>query len=167
MRALGLILALAWGASAACAACTSSSTGATPADAGPADTGPTVTCDNDSRVDTYVANLAKTSTSGALKVTLMGSDPVPPARGTNAWTVKVEDGSGNAIPDAALEVTPFMPDHGHGTSVRPVITPKGDGTYTIDPLYLFMPGVWRITIALPATDAGPGESVAFFFCVAG
>ena len=143
-------------------ACTSSDGGATSSDsATPADAGPTVTCQNDSRVDTYVANLTKTSSSGQMKVTLVASDPAPPVRGNNTWSVKVTDGAGGAVNGASLAVTPFMPDHGHGTSVKAAINAKGDGVYEITPLYLFMPGVWKITIA-NGTD-----SVDFFFCVAG
>ena len=68
-----------------------------------------------------------------------------------------------------ITVTPFMPDHGHGTSVRAVVTAQPDGSFSVTPLYLFMAGVWRVTIAVGvgASDAGASESVAFFFCVAG
>src|SRR5262249_28479379 len=125
------------------------------------DAGPTVTCQNDPRVDTYVANLTKASPSGQVKVTLVSSDPAPPIRGTNTWTVKVTDVGGNPMATADLVVTPFMPDHGHGTTIKAAITPKGDGTYEIQPLYLFMPGVWRISIGLGK------DTVEFFFCVAG
>ena len=37
-------------------------------------------------------------------------------------------------------------------------------------VYLFMAGVWRVTIAVTpanAGDAGAPESVQFFFCIAG
>jgi hypothetical protein len=130
-------------------------------DAASSDGGPTVSCQSDPRVDTYVANLSKASPSGQLKVALVSSDPAPPIRGTNTWTVKVTDAGGNPVANADLTVTPFMPDHGHGTTIKAAITPKGDGNYEIQPLYLFMPGVWRVTIALGK------DSVEFFFCVAG
>ncbi len=151
---------------------TSSSSGA-PADAPDGQPEPsaveagTVTCQNDHRVDTYVANLAKASQSGALRVTLASIDPAPPAIGTNGWTIRITDGSGTPMSNAPLTVTPFMPDHGHGSSIRAIVTPGSDGTYTVSPLYLFMPGVWRVTFALPAGDAGRAESVEFFFCIAG
>jgi len=149
----------------ALAACTSSS-GAAP-DAG-ADDGAVVSCANDPRVDTYTANMTKASKSGAVKVTLVASDPAPPAIQTNKWTIKVTDANGAAIPGATIAVAPFMPDHGHPTSVKPVITANADGTYRIDPLYLFMPGVWRITISVgTGADAGATEDVAFFFCIQG
>ncbi len=155
---------------AGAAGCTSSSgsSGAAPADAQPV-----VTCQNDTRVDTYVANLAKSSSTGKLKVTLVSSDPAPPSVGTNSWTLHVADASGAPMSNAPLAIASFMPDHGHGSSVKAVITPQADGNYAVTPVYLFMPGVWRITFSLPAAsaDAGAGagaaEEVAFFFCVAG
>lgn len=148
------------------AACSSSNPGTTPPDAG-TDPGSdaAVTCQKDPRVDTYVANLVKTS--GDMKVTLVSSDPAPPVRGTNTWTIRVADGAGNPVTGAAINVTPFMPDHGHGTSVRAVVTPQADGTYTVAPVYLFMPGVWKITFSMPGPDGGAAPSVDFFFCVAG
>jgi hypothetical protein len=131
------------------------------------DDGGLVTCQSDPRVDTYVANLTKASTSGALKVTLVSSDPAPPAKGSNTWIIRAADGSGAPMTNAPLTVTPFMPDHGHGSSVVATITPQADGSYNVAPLYLFMPGVWRITFTLPATDAGAAQSVDFFFCISG
>ncbi len=150
-------------------ACTTSSgsSGASGAVADAQASDATVTCQKDARVDTYVANLAKASTSGGLKVTLVASEPAPPSVGTNAWTLRVTDGAGAPMSNAPLSIASFMPDHGHGSSVKAVITPKGDGSYSVTPVYLFMPGVWRVTFALPATDAAPAEEVQFFFCIAG
>lgn len=145
---------------------TSSGSPGSPIDAGTSDS--VVSCQNDSRVDQYVANLAKASSDGALKVTLVSSDPAPPAVGTNTWTIKVTDGTGAPMSNAPIKLDPFMPDHGHGTSVEAGIAAQPDGAYTITNLYLFMPGVWRLTFSLPgAPDAGPGPSVQFFFCVSG
>jgi hypothetical protein len=154
----------------ALAACTTHSSPAQPAgDAAVAgdDDGGTVSCQDDPRVDTYVANLARSSASGALKVTLVSGDPAPPAKGTNAWVVRIEDASGAPMPSAPLSVTPFMPDHGHGTSIVATITPHGDGTYDVAPLYLFMPGVWRVTFAIAADAGAAAQSVDFYFCISG
>jgi hypothetical protein len=111
--------------------------------------------------------LSKTSANGALKITLVSSDPAPPAKGINTWVIRVADGSGTPLTQAPLKVTPWMPDHNHGPSVVATITSQGDGSYNVSPLDFFMPGVWRITFALPATDASPASSVEFFFCVSG
>lgn len=153
-------------AAVAGAGCSTSS--AAPDDAGTGtDDAPVVSCGTDPRVDTYTANMTKTSKSGAVKVTLVLSDPGPPTHGTNTWTLKVTDGAGVALVSPTVAVTPFMPDHGHGTSVRAVVTAQPDGTYSVTPLYLFMAGVWRVTIDVNVGDAAAPESVAFFFCVAG
>ncbi len=162
---LAALAGLALAALGACGDDTSPPPSGGGADAGPVDSGVAVTCQNDGRVDTYVANLSKASPSGAVKVTLVSSDPGPPGRGTNAWVLKVTDGAGAPISNAALAVTPFMPDHGHGTSVKPTITAGPDGRYDIVNVYLFMPGVWRVTVAVPG--AGGTETATFFFCVAG
>src|SRR6185295_7599560 len=112
--------------------------------------------------------LSHASADASLTLELMTADPAPPARGTNSWNVRLTDGSGAPISGVALEVTPFMPDHGHGTSVVPTVTAGDDGTYAIQGLYLFMPGVWRVTFALDAHANGTDPNVVnFFFCVAG
>jgi YtkA-like len=163
LRTLSLLGAVV--AITAAAACSSSSTGTTPAaDTGNADSGVAVTCQNDPRVATYVANLVEKSASGSMSVTLVSSDPAPPIRGTNDWVVKIADASGNPMANATLTVTPFMPDHGHGTSVTPTVTTNPDGSYAVANVYLFMPGVWRVTIANTAAAA---DSVDFFFCIPG
>lgn len=164
-RPLACLAALALAASA-CGDDTSPAPSGGGADAGPVDSGVAVTCQNDGRVDTYVANLAKASPSGAVKVTLVSSDPGPPVRGTNAWVLKITDGAGAPISNAALTVTPFMPDHGHGTSVKPTVTAGADGRYDVANVYLFMPGVWRVTVGVP-TAAGGSDTATFFFCIAG
>ena len=114
---------------------------------------------------TYAPGLSVTSTSGNRKYVLLSSNPSPPARGTDTWTIRITDAAGTAQPGLSVSVLPFMPDHGHGTSVNASVTANNDGTYTVDPLYFFMPGVWRITFAVPPNQLNDvGE---FFFCIPG
>ncbi len=141
-------------------ACTSSSSSSSSSSGQTGDAGPTVSCDGDPRVDTYVANLAKTSAMGTMKVTLVASDPAPPIVGTNAWTLKVTDASGAAV-TSDVTVATWMPDHGHTASVKPSPAAQPDGSWKVGNLVFFMGGVWRITI----THAG--DSVQYFFCVDG
>ena len=155
-----LVIAAAFAALVGCTSSSGSNNGTTSSGDTGQDSGPTVTCDKDSRVDTYVANLEKKSANGALTATLMASDPAPPIRGTNTWTLKLVDAGGKPV-TTGVTITPFMPDHGHGTSVQPTLTPQPDGTWKIENLYFFMPGVWRITITSGA------DSVEYFFCIAG
>ena len=69
-----------------------------------------------------------------------------------------------------LGVDRYMPDHGHGTSVEPIIETDEPGAFTIRQMFLFMPGVWRIGFdAYPgASEDGPElDSVRLYFCVEG
>ncbi len=140
---------------AALVACGSSSS--------PADAGDVVNCQSDPRVMTYAPNLAVKSSGGSMTFTLVQSNPAPPGRGNDSWTVHVADASGQALPNLSLSVLPFMPDHGHGTSVDPAVSNTGGGNYTVNPLYFFMPGVWRIRF----TSAASAETADFWFCIQG
>ena len=143
------------------AAC-GSSTVTPPADAGNV----VIDCTKDPRVAQYAPNLTVTSASGALDFILLNSNPAPPAAETNVWSIKITSSSGVSQPNITATVLPFMPDMGHGTSIVPSMTSNGDGTYAVQPLYLFMAGVWTITFTtVPAS--GPSDSAVFFFCVEG
>jgi hypothetical protein len=84
-----------------------------------------------------------TSTSGALHVELR-SVPDPPVRGQNVGQVTVTDGNGQAVDGVSVEVLPWMPSHGHGTSEAVGVTDQGGGVFIANPLYLFMAGEWQI-----------------------
>jgi hypothetical protein len=121
-------------------------------------------CQFDSRAMTYAPGMQLSGTGGVLKFAIESATPAPPLKGNNSWSVKILDGSGAAVTGATMTAVPFMPDHGHGTQVTPVVTPDGD-SYTVAPLYLFMPGLWQVT--LDATSAAGDDSVKFDFCIAG
>ena len=91
--------------------------------------------------------------------------PAPPVRGDNSWTVKVTTPSGGAVSGATLEAVPFMPEHGHGTSVEAVATANDEGSFMVTPLDFFMPGLWRVT--LTAKAGALTDTASFFFCVPG
>jgi hypothetical protein len=127
------------------------------------DAGDVVNCQNDPRVFTYAPGMTVKSVSGAMTFALVQSVPAPPGRGNDTWTIHVTDSSGQTLPNLSLSVLPFMPDHGHGTSVTPGVTANGGGDYTVTPLYFFMPGVWRIRF----TPAGSTDTADFWFCIPG
>lgn len=119
-------------------------------------------CASETRADTYAAGLEKVSASGNLRVSLLDASPAPPQKGDNVWTIAVHDAADAPIDGATLTMTPFMPDHGHGSAVTPVVAPAGEsGKYTIDKIYLPMAGYWEMTIRLGE------EQVVFGFCVEG
>jgi hypothetical protein len=124
-----------------------------------------VGCATRTDVDVYAQGLQRASPNGHFSATLVSADPAPPVRGTNNWTVKLTDAQGNVAGDAP-EATPFMPEHGHGTSVVPSMQKQNDGTYQVGPLYLFMPGVWRVTFS-PMAGATDADSPRFLFCIDG
>jgi hypothetical protein len=131
--------------------------------------GATVSCTSDSRVDVYTANLKKTGQRGVATFTLVESQPAPPARGTNVLKLKVDMDGTPVTGDLFAGLK--MPDHGHPTSVQPVVTfDPSTSTYTIDPAFLFMPGVWRLQFDAysAASDAGPPlDTGVYYFCIQG
>ncbi len=121
-------------------------------------------CLTDVRAMTYAANMQLASKEGRLKLVLESSDPAPPIKGNNNWVLKVLDAAGAPVTGATLMVVPKMPDHGHGTSIVPTITPMGDA-YQIGNVNLFMAGLWEVTISVSA--AMSSDYGVFSFCVAG
>jgi hypothetical protein len=147
----------------------SSSSGSGAATTPPADddSGVVITCENDPRGLQYASGMSVTSSSGNVKVALMAASPAPPEVQLNTWTLSVTDANGDAIPNAAPVMVPWMPDHGHGPSVQPTATPTGDGkTFTVSDIDLFMAGVWRLTISATPTAAIP-DQVVYYFCIEG
>ncbi len=128
-----------------------------------------VSCAADPRVDAYAPGLTKPGGAGVLTFELSSSQPSPPAKGQNTFEVSVRDGDGEPL-TGALGIELFMPDHGHGTTVTPVVSfDESSQRFTIAPVYLFMAGVWRVELALSASDADavPIDSAEFFFCIEG
>ena len=122
-------------------------------------------CETDPRALTYAANLTKLGEQGTLQVALMQAVPAPPLRGSNTWRVRIERAGGGAAAQPAVNVTLLMPEHGHGSSVIPVVTPQPDGSFEIAPLYLFMPGLWQAKFGL--TSGADTDTVVMAFCVSG
>jgi hypothetical protein len=151
-----LILPLAGLALAACGG--NGGGGAAKADAG-------YDCSLDDRGETFTAGMSKTGDAG-YQFALMDALPSPPDKGNNTWTVEVRDPNGDPVVDLDLAVKPFMPDHGHGSPTTPVITATGDGVFSVDPVYMFMPGLWEMTLSVKDTDATLDTAV-FRFCVDG
>ncbi len=78
------------------------------------------------------------------RVTIVVTNPAPPARFTNWWAVRIEDREGAPMFDPArLTVSAFMPEHGHGAPIAPGVTAEVDGLI-VGPLELWMPGQWEI-----------------------
>lgn len=126
---------------------------------------PATSCAADTRKDVYTAGLSKPA--GTLNVKLVESRPGPPIKGTNAMTIEIRDAAGQPVDGAMVTVTPWMPDHAHGSAVKPEVTPAGEGKYEIEKVYLAMAGLWQIKIAVQPAGGGPLQETMFQFCLDG
>lgn len=153
VTAATLVLALALGLGVGCSD-------------GGGDDGATYNCEAETRDEQYLAGMQKTGTGG-VQVTLTSATPAPPGRDDNTWVVDLAMG-GAPLTGATVKVTPFMPDHRHGTSVAVVVTPDAAtaGRYELSPINLWMPGLWEITIDVTPVG-GQRDSVVFRFCITG
>jgi len=108
------------------------------------------TCTTEKRAVPYRPGIEVTSSAGLFTVKLVQSVPGPPVKGNEVWTIEVDDATTTpttSLDNLTVSVTPWMPDHGHGTN--PVnVTASGGGEYGLDPLYLYMAGYWEIRLAI-------------------
>jgi hypothetical protein len=84
-----------------------------------------------------------TSASGLVSVSVWTS-PAPPTKGLNAVRFRVVDAGGAPLDGAGVSATVWMPAHGHGTSVKPSVTERGDGVYDVERVVFFMDGHWEV-----------------------
>jgi YtkA-like protein len=121
-------------------------------------------CDAEERDDGYVVGLEKSGDH--VRVRLLQIDPPPPARGDSRWSIEVVDlETGVPREDFSLTVEPYMPDHLHGTAVPCEVTHDGEaGQLTLDPVNLFMPGLWEVRLHFEFVDLTL-DFVQFSFCV--
>jgi hypothetical protein len=62
--------------------------------------------------------------------------------------VEVLDAEGAPAEDVRLEVTGWMPDHGHGMLRATEVAPLGDGLHRVRGMLLHMGGLWEIHVAV-------------------
>lgn len=83
----------------------------------------------------------RTSATGAFNVELTYQNEFQSGR--NDIQLKLTDAYGEAVPGAKIEITPWMPDMGHGVMAIPRVTDKGKGKY--DVLFMLsMGGLWEL-----------------------
>lgn len=120
-------------------------------------------CAADTRKDVYAPGLTKPA--GAFSVKLVSTDPAAPTNQNNTFDFAVTDAAGAPLDGATITVTPWMPDHAHGSAVRPTVTATGGGNYVAKNVYLAMAGLWRITVTVES--AGTRQDAVFQFCLDG
>ena len=121
-------------------------------------------CENETRADEFIVGLDKVGQNG-LKVVLLEATPARPAKGDNDWRIQVLDATDTALDGLQIGVTPWMPDHGHGTTVKTVVSEVegATGEYTLSPVNLWMPGLWTVTLNI--NDSA--DEVVFATCIEG
>jgi hypothetical protein len=113
--------------------------------------------------DNYVAGLQKTTLNGHFTVTLVESTPIPKDIDKYDWRLTITDSSGQPIGNAEVAAEPMMPAHGHGT--QPPVTSgemSEDNAYLLSQMYLYMPGVWEVTIRIKSEE-GLEDEVSYLF----
>ena len=124
-------------------------------------------CAAETRADTFVVGLDKQGEAGKLDFKLVTAFPAPPTRGDNTWRLQISAMTsgvvGSGVSGASLAVTPFMPDHQHGSPVQVAITDMGSGAYVLAPVNLWMPGLWETTVQ--ATSGAMADQAVFRFCI--
>jgi hypothetical protein len=139
--------------------------GACASDSHGGDGGESYNCAEEDRDDEFVIGLQKNGQAGQLEFRLMSANPAPPARGDNEWILQLNGmGGGAAVAGAQMAVTPFMPDHQHGTPLAVDIEPQAtEGQYKLAPVNMWMPGLWEITIE--AAAGAQSDTVVYRFCI--
>lgn len=110
-------------------------------------------CEGETRAPTFRPGLEVEGAS--ITVRVVSARPLQPIVGTNQWVLHVDDTNGVAVTGASVTVTPFMPDHGHGSPVRTVVSELRGGDYRASELFFSMPGYWQTRVQVTRTvDAG-------------
>ena len=128
-----------------------------------------IDCALETRDDEFAIGLEKISPNGT-HFRLMQAEPAPPERFENRWTIQVTDAGGAPLAGRTITVTPWMPDHGHGTGVVTVVTESATtpGEYVADPVFLAMPTLHEVFVDIsPAQTPPDPDQVVFRFCIPG
>lgn len=123
-------------------------------------------CVTETRAVPYTPGMERTSTSGAYLGRLLSSAMNPPGKGIDTWSVQIVDSSAAPVDGLTVKAVPFMPDHNHGTSKKAVVTPEGEGRYTVTPVYFFMAGYWEVELTFQLAGGAP-DAVMFPICIPG
>ncbi len=78
--------------------------------------------------------------------------------GRNELDIYVTDNKGSGIEGATIQITPWMPEHGHGSPWPPTVTEKGNGLYRAV-IPIIMIGHWELKFTIRKGDL---EDIAVF-----
>ena len=149
------------------AACLGLAAGCASNDTGDDEQAP-VDCSMVTGADTFTVGLEKPGVGGTVDMRLISINPAPAVRGNNTWVVQIDSMAsgvvGSPMDGATLDISSYMPAHGHYSPITPTITATGNpGEYKITPINLWMPGVWQTTITVSSSQ--PADRAVYAFCV--
>jgi len=105
------------------------------------------------------SNVAKTTEKGFFHIKLSSEGQLL-KNGRNEVDLYITDDKGMSVEGANIEITPWMPEHGHGTMWPPTVTEQGKGLYRVV-IALMMTGHWELKIKIRKGDIG--DSTVFNF----
>ena len=96
------------------------------------------------------------SEEGELQLELRTAPEQPPSRGSIAVELRVRRNE-QPLTGLQIQVRPWMPSMGHGTSPDPSVQELGEGSYVVHDVNTYMPGEWELELLL-TEDQGEGEA---------
>lgn len=93
------------------------------------------------------------STDGALELSFVAAEPLPPRTGDNRWTLSLVSSAGLNLAGAEVVARGEMIDHSHGSPPQLAVE-REPGVYELFPLVFTMPGLWtwRLEVGLDTDE---------------
>jgi outer membrane murein-binding lipoprotein Lpp len=105
-----------------------------------------------------VQKINRLSESGTFNVELQHQNDIK--KGRNDIQLKLTDAFGEVVPGAKINITPWMPEMGHGVMWVPKVIDRGKGQYDVL-LILNMGGHWELRLDIIKEELG--DRVVFDF----
>jgi hypothetical protein len=132
-----------------------------------------VTCNPEPRATPYQPGMQVTSANGTFIVKLLSNTFTDSSgktldesfvKGYDVWSVETDAATSMMPLDGlSIGVSPYMPDHKHGTTPVRVLPAGSTGVYTMSPVNLYMAGYWEVTFTIvqtPPADASDPDAGA-------
>ncbi|MDX2052670.1 MAG: FixH family protein [Polyangiaceae bacterium] len=123
-------------------------------------------CQADPNLFDFSGRMVAASEQGTFQLRMLELAPEVPTKGDNRWTIELLDTQQAPLENPEIQVTPFMPQHGHGTGVKAVVA-KGEvlGTWIVSPVNLWMPGLWEVKLTV--SHRGQIDNLVIRACIEG
>ncbi len=89
-----------------------------------------------------------TSAAGKVLLDVRTAPEQPPVRGVTTVELTLTDPADAPLDGLTLTAVPWMPDMGHGASVKPAVVALGGGRYEVDRVTMFMSGRWELRLQI-------------------